>query len=320
VAAWLARRLAAAVGIVFAVVTLTFFLVHAAPGRPFCDAGERPAIDPDVCRRLERLYGLDRPLLEQYGRYLAAVARGELGYSVMQRRPVAAALADAIPNTLLLAAAALVIDFLLGIAIGVYQALHRNRRRDLVLTHVTLFLLSVPTFWLGLALILVFAVWLPWLPAGGMRDPASGLAPPADLLWHLVLPATTMGVVAAAATARFQRSAMLEALAQEFVRTARAKGASEARVVLRHALRNALLPAITLFGLAFPFLLTGAVLVEKIFSWPGMGSLAAGALAAHDYPLLTALGLVAGVMVALGTLIADVLYALADPRVRLAAP
>jgi peptide/nickel transport system permease protein len=316
VAQWLARRVAASIAIVFAVVTLSFFLIHLAPGRPFCESGNLP-IDPEVCDEQRRLLGLDDSLHVQYVKYLAAVARGHLGYSYSQRRPVSEGLADAIPNTMLLAGAALFLDFLLGITIGVYQALHRNRLRDVALTQITLFLFSVPTFWLGYALIVVFAVWLGWFPAGGIRDFASGLPPIVDVLWHLVLPATTMGIIAAAGTARYQRAAMLEAMEQGFVRTARAKGSSEFRVVMRHALRNALLPSITLFGLTFPFLLTGAVLVEFIFSWPGMGWLTARAMAAHDYPLLTALAMVAGIMVTLGTLIADVLYAFADPRIRL---
>ena len=249
---WLLRRLAACVGIVLAVITLTFFLIHAAPGRPFCDFGGRP-VPADVCDRLTREFRPDLPLGQQYVAYLKAVARGQFGYSWSQGRPVAHALKETIPRTLLLTAAALAIDFVLGIAIGVYQALHRNRLRDVTLTQITLFLLSVPTFWLGSALILVFALWLHWLPAGGIRDPASGLPPALDVLWHLVLPAATMGAVAAGATARFQRTAMLEALDQEFVRTARAKGASERRVLLRHALRNSLLPAITSSGSRFRF-------------------------------------------------------------------
>src|SRR5918996_3421954 len=319
-AAWLARRLAASIAIVWAVVTLTFFLVHLAPGDPFCGGSERP-VPRDVCDGLRRQFGLDRPLLAQYVLYVRSVATGDLGWSWMQRRPVAHALADVIPNTLLLGGAALCLDFLLGLAIGVYQALRRNRLPDLVLGQMTMFLYSVPTFWLGLAFLFVFAWWLGWFPAGGMRDPALGTSTPwhiagLDVLWHLVLPATTLGLVGAAGTARYQRAAMLEVLDQDYVRAARARGAGERRVVMRHALRNALLPLITLFGLAFPFLLTGAVLVETIFSWPGMGRLAADAIFQRDYPLVTAAALIAGVMVVLGNLIADVLYAVADPRIR----
>lgn len=319
-AAWLARRLAASVAIVWAVVTLTFLFIHLAPGAPLCGEGDRP-VDPDVCRRMAEQFGLDRPLPAQYLQYLANVARGNLAMSLTQRRPVAAVLADAIPPTLLLAGTALAIDFLLGVAIGIYQAMRRNRFADVALGQATLFLYSVPTFWLGLGLVLVFAVWLGWFPAAGMRSPALAASTPwiarlLDLLWHLVLPATTLGIVAAAGTARYQRAAMLEVLSQDFIRTARAKGARERRVVLRHALRNALLPLITLFGLSFPFLLTGAVLIETVFAWPGMGRLAADALFRRDYPVVTATTMIAGAMVVAGNLLADVAYAVADPRVR----
>lgn len=316
----LARRLAAAMGGVWAAVTLTFVLIHLAPGTPFLPDPERPA-DPAVIAELKARFGLDRPLPEQYARYLRELARGDFGVSFVHRRPVAAALVEAIPNTLVLAAAALCIDFLLGLALGVYQAARARRLPDVVLRNATLFLSSVPTFWLGLLLLLVFGQWLHWFPVGGVTDPVLHASLPlagriGDRLWHLTLPALTLGLVGAAATARYHRAAMLEAIGQEFVRTARAKGLSEASVLLRHVLRNALLPLITLFGLAFPFLLTGAVVTETVFAWPGMGRLAAEAILTRDYPTVTATALVAAAMVAAGSLLADVLLAVADPRLR----
>lgn len=318
--AWLARRVAASVAIVLAVVTLTFLLIHLAPGTPFLPGPERPA-DPAVVAALRAQFGLDRPLHVQYGKYLAALAQGNLGVSFAQRRPVADALADAIPNTLVLAAAALAIDFLLGLALGVYQAARAGRFADVVLGNVALFLHSVPTFWLGLLLLLVFGQWLHWFPVGGVTDPVlypslSWAGRLSDRVEHLALPALTLGLVGAAGTARYQRTAMLEVIGLDYVRTARAKGAGEGRVLLVHVLRNALLPFITLFGLALPFLLTGAVLVETIFAWPGMGKLAADAIFRRDYPVVTAAALTASVMVVLGSLLADALYAAADPRVR----
>ncbi|MBI1967465.1 MAG: ABC transporter permease [Gemmatimonadetes bacterium] len=320
--AWLMRRLAAAIAGVWAVVTLTFLLIHLAPGTPFLPGAERPA-DPAVIAELRARFGLDRPLPAQYVSYLRELVRGNLGVSFARRRPVAEALVEAIPNTLVLAGAALCIDFLLGLALGIYQAARARRAADVVLGNATLFFSSVPTFWLGLVLLLVFGQWLRWFPVGGVTDPVLYSSLPwagkvADRLWHLALPALTLGVVGAAGTARYQRAAMLEALGQDFVRTARAKGATERRVLLRHALGNALLPFITLFGLAFPFLLTGAVLTETIFAWPGMGRLAAEAIATRDYPMVTAAALVAAVMVAAGNLLADLLLAAADPRIRVA--
>lgn len=319
---WLARRLAAAVLLVVAIATLTFILMHLAPGNPFLPGPDTP-VDPATVARLETQYGLDRPLPVQYVRYLAALAHGELGESFSEHRPVAEALAAAVPNTLLLAGAALVLDFGLGLVIGIVQAAYARRRLDTALGAVTLFFYSLPTFWLALVLLLVFGEWLRWFPVGGATDVAlhsslSWIGRLGDRLWHLALPAATLGLVGAAGTARYQRAALLEALHADYVRTARAKGLPARAVLLRHALRNALFPVITLAGLAFPFLLTGAVLVETVFGWPGMGKLTVDAILARDYPLVTACAIVAGAMVVLGNLLADVAYAVADPQVRLA--
>lgn len=320
---WLLRRLTAALAIVLAVVSFCFLAIHLAPGTPFLPEEGRP-INRAAVAHLRDQFGLDRPLPEQYVRYLTALAHGEFGESFSQRRPVAEAIASAIPNTVVLAGAALLIDFLLGIAIGVFQAARARRRSDVALTSVTLFLYSLPIFWLGLVLLLVFGQWLHWVPVGGVTDPVlydslSIFGKLLDRLRHLALPALTLGVVGAAGTARFQRAAMLDALGQDYVRTARAKGLPPSAVLMHHALRDALLPMITLLGLALPFLLTGAVLVETVFAWPGIGKLAADAIAARDYPLVLATTLLATVAVVLGSLVADLLVTLADPRVRLTA-
>jgi peptide/nickel transport system permease protein len=320
VTAWLVRRFAASIAIVFAVVTLTFILIHLAPGSPVPWPQDQ-VTDSTTARILCRQWGCDQPVLIQYVRYLRQLARGNLGESYALHRPVADALAETIPNTLLLTGAALLLDFLLGLALGVYQAVRANRLPDVVLGNVTLFIYSLPTFWLALILVLVFGQWLRWFPVGGKVDPV--LCPAVDslycvlnMLWHLVLPAATLGLVGAAGTARFQRAAMLEVARQDFIRTARAKGASERRVVLNHQLRNALLTFITRFGLAFPFLLTGAVLIETIFAWPGMGRLATDAILRRDYPVVTAAALLASTLVVFGNLLADLLLGVADPRVR----
>ena len=319
-AAWLARRLGAALAILWTVATLTFVAIHAAPGDPFLPSAERPA-DPAVVATLRRQFGLDRPLPEQYARYLGALATGDLGVSFSQRRPVAAAIADALPHTLLLAAVVLLLDYVLGIAIGLIQAATAGRRLDDALTVTTLMVASLPAFWVALVLLLVFGEWLRWLPVAGAYDPALYHALPlagriADRLRHLALPAATLGILGAAATARYQRAALLEALGQEYVRTARAKGLNERRVLLRHAWRNALVPITALVGLALPFLLTGAVLVETVFAWPGMGRLAADAITLRDYPLVTGTAVTACAVVVLGSVVADLLLRAADPRVR----
>jgi len=319
VAAWLLRRVGAALLTVLAVVTLVFFAIHLAPGTPFLPSGDRP-LDPAVEAGLRARFGLDRPLGAQYVSYLGALARGDLGESFYQQRPVGEALAQALPNTLVLAGSALAVDFVLGTLLGVLMAARAGRRSDRWLGAVTLVVYALPTFWLGLLLLLAFGQWLHWLPVGGVTDPvlhdALGFGGRfVDRVRHLVLPALSLGLVGAAGTARFQRAAMLEALGQGFVRTARAGGLSE-RQVLGHALRNALLPSITLLGLALPFLLTGSVVVESVFSWPGMGKLAADAIQGRDYPVVLAATLVAAVLVVCGSLLADLLYAAADPRIR----
>jgi peptide/nickel transport system permease protein len=320
--AWLLRRLVASVAIIFAVVTFIFILIHAAPGKP-C-AGQSENVDPAVCDQLNRQFGLDRPIPEQYWRYIVALVHGNLGYSVSLRRPVADAIVETIPFTLQLAGAALLLDFLLGLGLGIYQAGRVNRLPDVIIGNATLFIYSLPTFWLALLLLLIFGEKLGWFPVGGASDPVlcavvDSLYCVKDRVWHLVLPAATLGLVGAAGTARFQRAAMLDVATQDYVRTARAKGLPERRVVLRHQLRNALLSFITRFGLAFPFLLTGAVLIETIFAWPGMGRLAFDAILTRDYSLVTATALVASTMVVGGNLLADILLGLADPRLRVRA-
>ncbi|PYO92499.1 MAG: diguanylate cyclase [Gemmatimonadetes bacterium] len=322
VAAWLLRRLVASIAIIVAVVTFVFILIHLAPGRP-C-GGRDEIVDPTICEQVNRQMGFDRPILEQYGLYLVALAHGNLGYSFSLRRPVRDAIDDTLPFTLQLAGVALVLDFLLGLALGIYQARRANRLPDVILGNVTLFVYSLPTFWLALLLLLVFGEKLAWFPVGGPSDPV--LCPVidsafcvADRLWHLVLPATTLGLVGAAGTARFQRAAMLAVASQDYIRTARAKGVPERRVVLHHQLRNALLSFITRFGLALPFLLTGAVLIETIFAWPGMGRLGFEAILTRDYPLVTATALIASTIVVAGNLVADLLLGVADPRLRVRA-
>jgi len=317
-----ARRLAFAVVSVAAVVVITFLLVHAAPGEPMLGTPERTLVPPETIARQRALFGLGRPLAEQFVRYAGNLARGELGESFVLHRPVADVLRDALPNTLLLGGTALVVSLLLGVAVGALQAARHRSRTDSVLGAAALVLYSVPVFWLGLLLLLVFGERLHWLPMGGMTTPGgdAGLSWPRhalDVARHLVLPAASLALVQAAAVARFQRSALLECLGAEYVRAARAKGLSERAVLLRHALRGALAPTLTLAGLSVPYFLAGSVLVESIFGWPGLGRVTYDAIFARDYNVITAVALVSGILVAVGNLLADVAVAVADPRVRL---
>jgi peptide/nickel transport system permease protein len=313
--------LAHAAGIVFLVATLTFFLVHLAPGDPFTTSSEGALVPVEVITQQRRNFGLDQPVHVQYARYLGNLVRGDFGYSFREHRPAAQAIAERVPNTLLLAAAGLVIAFGVGVLVGALQAARAGSLLDDVLSVCTLALYSMPVFWLGIMLLLAFGVLLDWLPVGGVMDEAvyPSLSPVGrlmDRLAHLVLPALTLGLVGAAVTARFQRAELLEVIGRDFVRTARAKGLAPRAVFLRHALRNALLPAVTLFGLSFPLLLSGAVLVETVFAWPGMGKLAVDAIHGRDYAVVTAVAIIAAVMVVVGNLIADLLYRVVDPRTR----
>ena len=316
---YLVARLLQTLVVVLFVTTASFVLVHLAPGAPF--ASEDPRISQELRARWRAEFGLDRPLGEQYVRYMANAARGNLGFSFSLHRPVVDAIGDALPRTLLLVGVGGGLALLAGVALGVYQAMHRGRPLERALSAGSLLAYSLPDFWLAIVLLLAFANWLPLLPAGGVVDPVMHdyLDAPGrlvDRLRHLVLPAAALAIGTLAGIARHQRAALLGVMGADFVRTARAKGASERRTVMRHALRNALLPTITLVGLMLPMLVGGAVFVEKVFAWNGMGLLAVNAIGARDYPLVTASVAVGGVVVAVGSLLADVLYAVVDPRLR----
>lgn len=320
-AGFLVSRLLQAVAIVAIVATVVFVLIHLAPGDPFSTAIENPNVTEAIRAHWRAQYGLDRPIAEQYVRYLASIARGDLGWSFSMQRPVAAVLADALPNTLLLAGTSLVLGFAGGIGLGVVQAQRAGTRTDRVLGAVSLFFYAIPDFWLALMVMLLLAYWIPVFPVAGNIDPVMhdylGLAGRiADRARHLALPALTLALLVAAGVARYQRAELLRVLPEEFVRTARAKGASERRVMVRHALRNALIPIVSLIGLALPVLFTGAVFVERVFAWPGMGWVVLNAVGTRDYPLVTAGVIIAAATVAVGSLAADMLYALVDPRIR----
>jgi peptide/nickel transport system permease protein len=309
-------------GVTVAIVaTVTFALIHLAPGDPFTQALDDPAVSAEVRALWRAKYGLDLPLYEQYWRYLLNVARGDLGWSVTLHEPVSAALARALPSSLLLMGTAILLSFAAGIALGVVQAARPGSWVDRALGTVSLFFHALPEFWLALMMLLVFAYRLPLFPVGNVVDPLlydyyTPWQKLVDRLRHLVLPSATLALLLTAGVARFQRAALLEVSGEDFVRTARAKGLGERRVLLRHALRNALLPVITLFGVTVPALVAGAVFVEKVFAWPGMGLLAVSAIMTRDYWLVTACVVVVSAMVALGSLAADLLYAVADPRLR----
>ncbi len=321
---FIASRLIQGIAIVFIVATSVFVLFRLAPGDPFTTMLTSSSASEEFKEQARRNLGLDQPLHRQYLRYISGVARGDLGVSFSEHRPVLQAIAARVPATLVLAAAALLIDFALGMLVGAVQGARVRSRTDDALTILSLTLYSVPVFWLGLMLMLALADnigVLGILPATGAKTTAIyEHLPPLGRLWdrvvHLILPAITLGLVGAAGTARYQRAAMLDVVRQDFVRTARAKGLPERTVMLRHALRNALLPVITLFGLSFPILLSGAVLVETVFAWPGLGRFVVESVFARDYNVVTGAAIIAAAMVVIGNLLADLLYRAVDPRVR----
>ncbi len=318
--AFIAKRLLLSVPLILGIVTATFFLAHLAPGEPV-DLYVQPhrQVDPAVIERVRADRGLDQPLHVQYVRWLANTARGDFGESFGLRRPVRDVLAETVPYTLLLIVAALLVDAILGITLGIVSAVKRGSRLDRVTTLTSLTLYAMPGFWLALMLILVFSVQLGWFPTSQATSldyaELSGFGKLLDRLWHMVLPVTVLGVAGAAATARYMRSRLLDVLGEEYITAARARGFRGSTIVRKYALKNALIPIITIYGMSLPFLLGGATIVETIFAWPGMGRLTVEAVVGRDYPVILATTMVAAVITVLGNLLADVGYAAADPRV-----
>jgi peptide/nickel transport system permease protein len=323
VSGWLLRRTLQAL-ITFAVAMgLLFVLMRAAPGDPLSRLSEGRPLSPREVAVLRARYGLDQPIGRQLVSFLRGLARGDLGTSIEYARPVTALLAERLPATLLLGGSALLLNFTVGLWLGVRQAVRRGKREDRWLTTASLAGYAMPSFWLGLVLAWLLGIKWRLLPAAGMEDPLLSLdagvaARVVDIARHLVLPALTLSIVSIAATMRYQRTAMLEVLRLPYIVTARAKGLPERDVTWRHAWRNALFPVITLFGLWLPILVSGSVFVESVFAWPGLGSLAAAAVGGRDYPLLMGASLLVAALVVAGAFLTDIAYAVLDPRVRLA--
>ena len=316
--AYAARRLLQAVPLVLVIILINFTLIHAAPGDPVDFLLGSSDATEEYIAQLRGEFGLDRPLAEQLLAYLAKVLRLDLGYSLRFREDVLSLILSRLPATLLLMGTALVAASLLGILLGAVAARRPYSATDNAATLVALAGYSMPVFWLGQIMLLVFSLHLALFPTQGMmslRAPPEGLGMVMDVAHHLVLPVATYSVYHLALVFRLTRVKMQETLAQDFVTTARAKGLPESRVVYRHALRNAMLPVVTVIGLNFGFMLAGSVLTETVFAWPGTGRLLFDAIAARDYPLLMGLFTVLSVMVILANVLTDIIYALIDPRV-----
>ncbi len=314
---FLLRRTVHAAILVFITLTATFFIIRLAPGDPL-GRYYSPDIDPAAMETVRRQLGLDRPLPVQYAKTLQSFIRGDFGISIHQRRPVAQILKETIPRTLQLTGIALLLQIVLGMGLGMLSAMRRESSLDRSASVVFLVLYSLPSFYLAFLLVSVFALKLQWLPAAGMfsvHTPTAQMF--ADRLRHMILPVTVLAVGSAAALARYARGSLLDQLHEEYIRTARAKGLSEGRILWRHALKNAAPQLFTVIGLSVPFLLAGAVVIEKIFGWPGMGALMVDAIFTRDYPVVLAANFVAAVMVILGNLLADISYLWVDPRMRM---
>ncbi|MEP9399494.1 ABC transporter permease [Mesorhizobium sp. KR2-14] len=312
-------RAAKAVGVVLAIVLLNFLLIRMAPGDPAAVmAGEIGAADAQYMEQLRERFGLDRPLYEQAGIYLAGVVQGDLGYSYRQGTAVSELIVDRLPATLLLTVSAFIFAILAGVWLGVIAAMNVGRLPDFVISIASLLFYATPLFWVGLMSILLFSVHLGWFPAVGMQTIGAGYTGwghVLDVARHLVLPAGTLGLFYMAVYARMTRASMLEVRDMDFVRTAKAKGLKHRATVRRHILRNAILPVITLAGIQAGQLVGGAILTETVFGWPGIGRLAFDALLQRDYMVLMGVFLVTSVMVVVFNIITDLIYRIADPRI-----
>ncbi len=317
---WLARRLAYAAGLLAAVAALNFSLMHMAPGDIVQTiVGEMGGASEETIAQLTKAYGLDKSFLEQLWIYVSRVATGDLGQSLYFNRPVLGLILDRVPATVLLVVTALSMAILAGTFLGVMAARYPATWLGALVTIVALFGFSAPVFWSGLMLLLLFASVFELLPASGMYDiaqGASGLAFALDVAYHLILPAGTLALIYLALYSRLARASMLEVLGSDYVRTARAKGLSENKVVFKHALRNAILPVVTVAGLQFSAMLAGAVLVETVFTRPGMGQLAFESILRRDNQLILGILLLSAVLVIIGNLLTDLAYRVVDPRIK----
>lgn len=311
------RRLAQLLPLMLVVIVLNFTLIKMAPGDPaYAIAGENAPREYIESVRIR--YGLDRPFLEQLGRYLGMVVRGDFGYSYMYHRPVISVILEKLPATLLLMGSSMSLAMLVGTLLGTYAAKRHGTWVDRVVTSSSLGLYSMPVFWLGLMLILFFAISLRWFPSSGMvgfLEQKQGLAYAIDVLWHMSLPTLTLFIYYSPAFLRVTRASVLEISGEDFIATSRAIGYSENRIYFKYALKNAVLPAVTLAGLNLGLIFAGALLTETVFSWPGTGRLMFEAAYQRDYPIMMGIFVITSACVVLGNLLADLVYGLLDPRV-----
>jgi peptide/nickel transport system permease protein len=328
---YIAKRLLQIIPVVVGVTLIAFALIHLAPGDPARTMLGQHATQSEIAEIREK-YGLDQPLYVQYFVWLGDVLHGDLGRSILSHEQVTTEIAERLPNTIELAIAAMIFAILIGVVAGIISATKQYSIADYSVMGIALFGISMPVFWLGIMLMMIFGVFLGWLPIGGRIDlliPFNRItgfmvfdsiitgngAALISVLRHLILPAIALGTIPMAIIARTTRSSMLEILRQDFIRTERAKGLSERKVIYKHAIRNAMIPVVTVIGLNFGLLLSGAILTETVFSWPGVGRLVVDAVYARDYPLVIGCILVFALVFVIVNLVTDVLYTYIDPRI-----
>jgi peptide/nickel transport system permease protein len=311
---WLLRRLLGVLPLLLAISVLLFTVVHLAPGGPTDVYADNPSVTPQALAQIRIAYGLDQPLPVQYLRWASAMARGVWGYSIRTGRPVTTEIAERLPASLLLGGTALALSALVALPIGILSAALRRSTVDRVLTLLSFAGISVPVFWLALMLQLLLSIHWALLPAAGFET--IGATGPLDHLRHLAMPAAVLSLATIATWSRFLRGSLVDALQQDYVRTAYAKGHSTAGVIIHHALRNALIPVVTIISLDLASLISGAIITETVFAWPGIGRLFVESMDARDYPVLMGLMMLGSLALVLANLCADLVYTLIDPRIR----
>ncbi len=317
-ATYILRRLLQAIPIVIGISVISFLIVHLTPGSPV-DKFRTPRVSPETINNLIRLYGLDQPLPTQFYKWFTKFwtfpfDNTAWGYSFTDGLPVRDKIFARIPSTLWLTGVSLLVTVSVAVPIGVLQAVRQYSWSDKIITTFETIGYAMPTFWLGLILKQTFSVQLNLFPLFGQNS-FGKQGNILDLLWHLALPVTTLAIIQIAGWSRYMRASMLEVLRQDYIRTARSKGLADRQVIFKHALRNALIPIVTLLGLTVPALLSGAAITETVFSWPGLGWLSVQAVTDRDYPVVLATVMIGGVMVIIGNLLADIAYAVVDPRI-----
>ncbi|MCL2389950.1 MAG: ABC transporter permease [Endomicrobia bacterium] len=318
---YLIKRLLYSIPIIIGITVITFAVMYFTPGKPVDTMMDfNPNITSEAKDRLVKLYGLDKPVHEQYWNWFKRVIVLDFGNSFKDGRPASEKIIERIPATILLNILSIILMLIVAVPVGIYSAVRKYSLFDRILTVIVFICFSAPVFWVALMLMIVFGLWLGWLPISGLTsfdfNELSFFAKTWDLASHLILPVIVSTLGSFAVLSRYIRSGMLDVLKQDYIKTAYSKGLSERQVIFNHALKNALLPLITIIGLSIPGLIGGSFIIETVFSYPGMGRLGFDAIMARDYPVIMGIGVISAFLTLLGNIVADILYAVADPRIR----